>query len=150
MNPAIPIAAGGVGVMALKKLFSQKDHDAYVKSTYKALSREAGEMTSIFVDYHHYNPKGAGNTRGLNIDTDHYPDHVVQSPPGSPNLIIEVEEEHTLDQDARSQLEDFQVQGYKRLLVVPNRATDVAEAFVDELAGKVTVTTPSEVSQYIS
>jgi hypothetical protein len=149
---ALPAIAGAAAVAAIgwKVLSGPKGHDGLVKKTHKQLQQSAGESTSVYVDHHHYSDSAAGNTRGLDLGINSIPDHVVQSPPGSPNLIVEVETSDSLDSDAEEQLEEFRLQGYKRVLVVPSSAADDAEAFVGDLDGQISVTTPSDVVELVS
>jgi len=148
--PAL-VGAAAVATVGWKVLSGPKGHDGLVKKTHKQLQQSAGESTNIYVDYHHYtSDTAAGNTRGLDLGINSIPDHVVLSPPGSPNLIVEVETSESLNGDAKEQLEEFRLQGYKRVLVVPSSATDDAEAFAGDLKGEITVTTPSDVEELVS
>jgi len=62
------------------------------------------------------------------------------------NLIIEVETEDTLDDEAISQLDEFRLRGYRRVLVVPNGDSETVSEFEqrlnEEIPGKITVATP--------
>lgn len=142
------IAALAVGVGVLKKL-AESDHDQMVKKTYRDLYYATPSNASVYVDYHHYQgPKASGNTRGdpAGKGFEHIPDVLVTGPPGTQNLVVEVEAgDDALNAEAASQLRDFKTPGFKRALVVPNGTEEAGEAFVDEIGENVAVATPSSV-----
>lgn len=141
------IAGGLLAAAGAKLLSSPQTHDQLVESTYNELHRISDTDEYLYVDYHHYNPSNsAGNTRSMTLDTDeHYPDLVLTS--SGKQYIVEVETNaDALNTEARSQLRDFRLSGFTRMLVVPHDHLDAAERFVDDLEGTVEVASPKMLS----
>jgi hypothetical protein len=69
------------------------------------------------------------------------------------NLIVEVETEDTLDDEAISQLDEFRLRGYRRVLVAPNGDSETVSEFEqrlnDEIPGRITVATPQTVTDLL-
>lgn len=144
----VAVAAGGFAYALLK---SEKSHDQIVEEVYENLRYEAPSSASLYVDHVREdvpNPRTALEDH----DLDHVPDVVCTSMVTS-NLIVEVETEDTLDDDALSQLNEFRLQGYRRVLVVPNGDSETVSKFErrlnDEIPGKITVATPEKVPELL-
>lgn len=128
---------------------SEADHDDVVQSTYDVLDGRTDEsLTTLYADH-----IGAErNTREvMPTGADHIPDVAVQSvEEGVPNLIIEVETPASLEDEgteALSQLQAFRVNWAHRVLVVPDDCADVGDEFGEEIDGRLTVTTPSRLTE---
>ena len=131
-------------------------HKETTRKTFYAL-KEAAPEANIYVD--HVDPDGhAGSTRGAIDGLSHHPDIVLTGPPGRPNLIIEVETANGIGDDAEhaiSQIEEFRVQGYKRVLVVPEKQLEDVFEWVEEcedqglITGNLTLASPERVSKLL-
>lgn len=131
-------------------------HNGTLRKTYYTL-KESAPGANIYVD--HINPDGqAGGTQGVIDSLSHHPDLVFNSLPGYPNLIVEVETAGGIKDDpdhAVSQIEEFRVQGYKRVLVVPERELKDIYEWVEEcenrgiITSEVTLASPKRVSELV-
>lgn len=132
---------------------SESDHKDVLRQTYYELDEATGDDARIYID--HIDVDGsAGNPEGRISDVDMVPDIVVVQQYGA-NLIIEVEtiDGITGDQShAVDQLNDFQTQGFKRLLVASEAELDDVYAWVEEaedegyIEKEVTLSTPERVA----
>lgn len=151
--------AVGVGALAVANEIlgeSSADHHDVVEQTHDALVDEVPESATVYADHLSHRdeiPNPEGEVDGLT----HIPDVVVKS--GFANsLIIEVETADSLQNepsDALSQMQDFSVSGYRRVLVVPDGKTDAeeletfVEQYDDQIPGKYYVATPDDVSKFL-
>lgn len=110
----------------------EKKHNKALRNTYYNLYELTHGEPTIHVD--HIKPDGAtvGGTRGVITQVNGAPDLIMQAPGLTyPNLVIEVETIEGIKNDERhtiEQLNDFQTQGYKRVLVTPSsQKADVYE-----------------------
>lgn len=152
------LIAGAAGLGLLLKS-TDKDHHDVVEDVVDELEDEVPRDATIYAD--HVDRDDLPNPRGAftNIDDepDHVPDVVVKS--GLRNsLIIEVETGDAIDQngsEAKEQIDDFSISGYRRVLVVPEADFDAVhvEEFTDDLdvdlGGDVYVATPSGVTDLL-
>lgn len=154
--PALVVGAAGVGYLLSR---TDKDHDDVVEETLDELEAVAPSDATLYAD--HVDRDDIPNTRGafthLDHDPDHYPDVVLKS--GLENsLIVEVETGDAIENngsEAKSQIDDFAISGYRRVLVVPGADFDAkhvnefSDDLDDELSGNVYVATPSGVTDLL-
>lgn len=154
--PYIVAGAAGLGYLLSK---SDKDHDDVVEETLEQLEAASAGDATIYAD--HVDREDIPNTRGafthLDHDPDHHPDVVVQS--GIDNsLIVEVETGSALEDNgskAKSQMDDFSISGYRRVLVVPDadfdskHVNEFSDDLDEQLSGNVYVATPSGVTDLL-
>lgn len=150
------IGAAGIGYLLSR---SDKDHDDVVEETLEQLEDAAADDATIFAD--HVDRDDIPNTRGafthLDDEPDHHPDVVVKS--GIDNsLIVEVETGDALENnggEAKDQIDDFSISGYRRVLVVPGADFDskhvkeFSEDLDEQLSGNVYLATPSGVTDLL-
>ncbi|TKX87627.1 hypothetical protein EXE43_02190 [Halorubrum sp. SS5] len=123
-----PLGVAAALVGAAIVLDTDEDHDDVVQSTVDNLEPELPEHASLYADHldgDYPNPRGAFADID-NAPEDHIPDVVVTSGIRN-NLIIEVETGDAIDgnsAEAKSQIEDFSIPGYRRVLVVPEADFD--------------------------
>lgn len=144
--------AGAIGYALLRD--TSKDHDEVVGDVVDELEAEIPGDATIYADHVDRelpNPRGAFTN--VANEPDHVPDVVVTSGLRN-NIIIEVETGDAIEQngsEAKKQIDDFSIPGYRRALVVPDADFDAVhvEEFEDdldvELSGDVYVATPSGV-----
>lgn len=151
VHPALAAAGLAVGVKVVDELFSDADHDTVVRDTFAELEREVPANANLYVD-HIYDDKPNPRTGLQKFDLEHVPDIVVRSGAAN-NLIIEVETEDTLDGEALDQLDEFRLQGYRRVLVVPDGNSEAVSEFEadldDEVPGVINVATPDTVTELL-
>ena len=148
---------GVIGAAAL--ISTDEDHDDVVQNTVNNLEFELPADATLYADHldgDRPNPRGAFTD--LNDAPDeHVPDVVVTSGRKN-NVIIEVETGDSIEangSEAQSQLEDFSIPGYRRVLVVPDADFDTAhvDEFEDhldeEIDGKLYFATPSGVVELL-
>ncbi|ATW87992.1 hypothetical protein halTADL_1203 [Halohasta litchfieldiae] len=143
------LAGGLVGAAVVSWLTSdsEPDHDELLEEAYNAVDSATDGSVAISSDHGVGNGEGIGSIDGI----EGVPDMAVTSF-GGPSLLVEVETPGALADrtaDVIEQINGFQKQGYKRVLVVPSEATDAAVAVADDIGGKVTVSTPSGVAQLL-
>jgi len=141
------LAVAGVGYALLSPSEQTYDHDELLEAAYNAVDAATDESVAISSDH------GVGNGKGIrSIDgIEGVPDMAVTGF-GVPNLLIEVETPDALADrtaDFIEQINGFQKQGYKRVLVVPSETTKAAAAVAEEIDGDVTVSTPSGVAELL-
>lgn len=154
-----PLTAAAVLAGAAIIFDTDEDHDDVVQKTADNLEPKLSEHASLYADHigdEYPNPRGAFNDIE-NAPDDHIPDVVVKS--GQENsLIIEVETGGAIDvnsAEAKSQIEDFSIPGYRRVLVVPDADFDAAhvDEFEDQLGeeidGELYFATPSGVVELL-
>ena len=147
--------AGAALIGAAALISTDEDHDDVVQNTVNNLEFELPADATLYADHldgDRPNPRGAFTD--LNDAPDeHVPDVVVTSG-WKNNLIIEVETGDSIEangSEAQSQLEDFSIPGYRRVLVVPDADFDTAhvDEFEDhldeEIDGELYFATPSGV-----
>lgn len=150
-----PLGVAAVLAGAVIIFDTDEDHDDVVQKTANNLEVKLPEHASLYADHlggNYPNPRGAF-TDIDNAPEDHIPDLVVTS--GIKNsLIIEVETGGAIDvnsAEAKSQLEDFSIPGYRRVLVVPDADFDAIhvdefeEQLGEEIDGECYFATPSGV-----
>lgn len=115
------VAYGGAKAV---EYLNTSEHDRALKKTYKQLESAASDAT-IYVD--HIDVDAAGNPEGV-LDINRVPDLILHNQQ-SANLVVEVETADSLQDaraEARAQLQAFASPGYRRVLVVPEGASEVA------------------------
>ncbi|ELZ49043.1 hypothetical protein C463_00345 [Halorubrum californiense DSM 19288] len=136
-------------------LDTDKDHDEVVKETANNLESKLPQNATLYVDHidrEYQNPRSAFDDLD-NAPEQHIRDVVVKS--GQKNShIIEVESGNSIEQndsEAKSQIEDFSIPEYLRVLVVPDADFDAVhvaefeEQLDTELDGEYYVATPQGV-----
>jgi hypothetical protein len=146
-------AVGAAVVGGVNRSQGLDEHDQTVLDTFNNINETADE-TKIYTD--HVSPNGiVGNPRGEVPRLDQRVPDVVVKQQGGTQLIVEVEREGSLDNEAVKQLKEFtSATGYTTLLVVPEDATrPPAKQFIADnsqsIDGQVTVATPVEVPDYL-
>ena len=136
-------------------LDSDEDHHDVVQQTVDNLEPEMTEHGSLYADHldgDYPNPRGAF-TDTENGPEEHIPDVVVKSGVKN-NLIIEVETGDSIEDNssaAKSQIEDFSVPSYRRVLVIPDadfnavHVDEFEEHLDEEIDGEFYVATPEGV-----
>lgn len=150
-------AAALLGAAVL--LDTDKDHDEVVQETVDNLEPELPKNATLYADHldgDYPNPRGAFNDLS-NAPEQHIPDVVVTSGEKH-SLIVEVETGDSIknnDSEAKSQIEDFSIPGYRRVLVVPDADFDAVhvdefeEQLDTELDGEYYVATPEGVTDLL-
>lgn len=143
--------AGLAGVAVGLDRISRDAHENTIKSTVKRLhrARDDGDLLAAHVDDRRLDGHTASFAQSH--DLDHIPDIVLRGF-NDPNLVIEVEDADSLQNDpgdAREQLREFRITGYKRVLLVPSDATDAAAELADEVDGSVAVETPDSIDRLV-
>lgn len=121
---AIAVGAVALGAKALLDRTQSNEHERLVQATYDTLQQE-GPEANILVDDNDIG--GTGNPEGV-LPTDMVPDLILHAQETA-NLVIEVETETGLrdnEDHAEEQLEAFAAAGYRRVLVVPEDALEIA------------------------
>jgi hypothetical protein len=148
-------ALAGVAII----LDTDEDHDDVVQKTADNLEPKLPEYASLYADHldgDYPNPRGAFNDV-QNAPEDHIPDVVVTSGLKN-NLIIEVETGDAIDgnsAEAKSQIEDFSIPGYRRVLVVPDADFDAVhvdefeQQLGEEIDGECYFATPEGVTDLL-
>lgn len=138
----------------------EKKHNSILRDTYYELKGATNGEPKFHVD--HINPDGAtaGGTKGVISSVAGAPDLVMSAPSlPFPNLIIEVETLAGIQNDSSHaiwQLNDFQTQGYKRVLVTPEGESDAILEWVEskersgEIHEEVTIATSNSISNVLS
>ncbi|MDB2246070.1 MULTISPECIES: hypothetical protein [Halorubrum] len=157
MVGALGVGAALVGAAII--FDTDEDHDDVVQKTVDNLEPEVPENGSLYADHlddGYPNPRGAF-TNVDNAPEDHIPDVVVTSGLKS-NLIIEVETGDSIKDSssaAKSQIEDFSIPSYKRVLVVPGADFDAVhvdefeEHLDEEIDGEFYFATPDGVTDLL-
>lgn len=151
-----PVGAivGGLGGAILGG--HEDDHPELVRETYYELVNETTKDARVYVD--HVDVDGdTGNPEGVIDDLDMVPDIIVVDQSGA-NLVIEAETVAGINNDpahAIEQLNDFQTQGFKRLLVAPVDEAEAVYEWAEQVEGEgavekeIKIATPESVSGHV-
>lgn len=147
--------AGAALLGAAALISTDEDHDDVVQNTVNNLESELLENANLYADHldcDYPNPRSAFD--GVNNAPDeHIPDVVVTSGQKN-NLIIEVETGDSIESnssEAKSQIDEFSIPSYRRVLVVPDADFDAVpvdefeEHIGEEIDGECYFATPSGV-----
>ena len=148
MNSKVIGGIVAVGATAAAVLLDRSpEHNDVLANAYQTVARETDEAATVYVDHLDVD---APNPRDAEPGDDKVPDLVVSQFEGR-QLVVEVETEDSLNEDALVQLEDFATTGYTRALVVPEETTSKAAAFIREsrLQGEVSVTCSENISRFL-
>lgn len=137
---------------------SETAHNEALRDAAYTIKDAADEHGTLYVD--HIEPDGseAGGTRKVLQELSMDPDLIFNSPVGYSNLIIEVETMDAIKNNpghVLEQLDDFRVQGFRRVLVAPDDEIDDVSGWVeamrrdDEIAGTLNIAGPTDVGELI-
>jgi len=131
---------------------SESDHNEVLRETYYGIDEATGEDARIYID--HIGVDGdAGNPEGVISNVEMVPDIVVVQQHGA-NLVIEVETIDGIKDDPGhvvQQLNEFQTQGFKRLVVASEAEYDDVLEWIEEaededlIEQEVTIATPERI-----
>lgn len=135
----------------------ERKHNEALRKTFYELKEATDGSGKLHVD--HIDPEGAepGGTRSLISDVNGDPDLVLIAQRYS-NLVIEVETVEGIENDEEhviGQLNDFQTQGFKRVLVVPESDLEDVYGWVEaheergDINSEVKIATPNRISNLI-
>lgn len=149
VHPALVAVGIGVGAKVLERL-NTSPHDRLLEKATKQVDKARVGEGSLYVD-HISTRRADGNPDGVVDDVGGVPDIVLKDWPT--HMIVEVEDAEGLqDPDhVLGQLRDYQSDGYRNVLVVPDaqETVELGEELADRVDGAITVTTPGEIGQYV-
>ncbi|ATW88210.1 hypothetical protein halTADL_1440 [Halohasta litchfieldiae] len=140
------LAGGGlVGAAVVSWLTSDSEpkHDELLEQTYNAVDDATDDSVAIGAEHGVGDGEGTRDIDGING----WPDMAVTGF-GVSSLLVEVESSDALAEKPEKvieQVDGFQKNGYRRVIVVHSSLVDAAEELVDEINGKVHVKTPKRV-----